>query len=118
MDLSVSSSSLANTLLPPFSFSLRPNAPKRLRFSTNSAFFLRKPPSISRQNKLAVIAATQVSTQSEDDDFVLEDVPHLTDFLPDLPVLLVSPLLPITKTVPFRISCFQFVRMTSLIVMF
>lgn len=93
MDLSVASSSLAKTLLPPFSFSLRPNAPKRLRFSRNSAFFLRKPPSISRQNKLAVVTAIQVSTQSENDDFVLEDVPHLTNYLPDLPVLLVSPLL-------------------------
>ncbi|ESW15999.2 hypothetical protein PHAVU_007G136000 [Phaseolus vulgaris] len=85
MDLSVASSSLAKTLLPPFSFSLRPNAPKRLRFSRNSAFFLRKPPSISRQNKLAVVTAIQVSTQSENDDFVLEDVPHLTNYLPDLP---------------------------------
>lgn len=97
-DLSVSSSSLAKTLLPPFSFSLRPNVPKRLRFCRKSASFLRKPSSISRQNKLAVVTAIQVSTQSENDGFVLEDVPHLTNFLPDLPVPLVSPLLS-TKTV-------------------
>ncbi|KOM52386.1 hypothetical protein LR48_Vigan09g104500 [Vigna angularis] len=83
-DLSVSSSSLAKTLLPPFSFSLRPNIPKRLRFCRKSASFLRKPSSISRQNKVAVVTAIQV-TQSENDGFVLEDVPHFTNFLPDLP---------------------------------
>ncbi|KAH1191636.1 ATP-dependent 6-phosphofructokinase 4, chloroplastic [Glycine max] len=44
------------------------------------------PPLISRQNKLAV-TAIQVSDLSENyDDSVLEDVPHLTDFLPNLPV--------------------------------
>lgn len=42
---------------------------------------------ISRQNKLAV-TAIQVSDLSENyDDSVLEDVPHLTDFLPNLPVI-------------------------------
>ncbi|CAJ1976589.1 unnamed protein product [Sphenostylis stenocarpa] len=80
MDLSVSSSSLV-----PFSLSLHSNAPKLLRLSRTSTTFFRKPPSISRQNKLAIITAIQVSTQSENDDFVLEDVPHLTNFLPDLP---------------------------------
>ncbi|KAL5195612.1 ATP-dependent 6-phosphofructokinase 4, chloroplastic [Glycine soja] len=45
------------------------------------------PPLISRQNKLAV-TAIQVSDLSENyDDSVLEDVPHLTDFLPNLPVI-------------------------------
>ncbi|QCE07766.1 hypothetical protein DEO72_LG9g2786 [Vigna unguiculata] len=106
-DLSVSSSSLAKTLLHPFSFSLRPNVPKRLRFSRNSTSFLRKPSSISRQNKLAVVTAVKVSTQSENDGFILEDVPHLTNFLPDLPVPVVFPVL-FTKTV--AVSHFLFRR--------
>lgn len=81
MDVSISLS----TTRPPFSLSrqlfLRP---RLLRFSPNSGVFLRKPPSISRQNKLAV-TALQLSNQTQNDDFVLEDVPHLTNFLPDLP---------------------------------
>lgn len=90
MDISVS---FSKTRPPPFSpslcrqLSLRPNAPQLLRFSRNNGTFRRKPPpTISRPNKLAV-TAIQISNLSEnEDDFVLEDVPHLTDFLPNLPV--------------------------------
>uniref|UniRef100_A0A0R0HVU7 Phosphofructokinase domain-containing protein n=1 Tax=Glycine max TaxID=3847 RepID=A0A0R0HVU7_SOYBN len=89
MDISVS---FSKTRPPPFSpslcrqLSLRPNAPQLLRFSRNNGTFRRKPPpTISRPNKLAV-TAIQISNLSEnEDDFVLEDVPHLTDFLPNLP---------------------------------
>ncbi|KAK7278573.1 hypothetical protein RJT34_23605 [Clitoria ternatea] len=87
MDFSVSFSSPLKSYTP-FSLSCQlsfhPNAPQLLRFSRNPGIFLRKPPSISRQNNLA-IKALQTSNQTKNDDFVLEDVPHLTNFLPDLP---------------------------------
>lgn len=101
MNLSASFSSLSKTRPPPLSLSpsvssrrlsFHPNAAQLLRFpripgSLQCGIFLRKPPPFSRQNNIAVTAAL-VSNQTENDGFVLEDVPHLTNFLPDLPVLL------------------------------
>ncbi|KAK3033242.1 hypothetical protein RJ639_033122 [Escallonia herrerae] len=92
MDVSLSSPllrippslSLSRTPFPPNShtrrsFSLLPN-PKL------SATFPRKP-LIWRQNQFFTVAA-QNQEQSDYEDFVLEEVPHLTNFLPDLPSFL------------------------------
>ncbi|KAI4347709.1 hypothetical protein L6164_008493 [Bauhinia variegata] len=84
-----SSSSSFLSVSNPFSFQLsgKPNTSQLLRFSPNPGFqcriFFRKP-LLSRENN-HVVRAAQSSEQSENDDFVLEDVPHLTNFLPDLP---------------------------------
>ncbi|XP_057427106.1 ATP-dependent 6-phosphofructokinase 4, chloroplastic-like [Lotus japonicus] len=75
------------TISPQFSLH-----PQLLQIPRNSfsqcGIFLRKPlplpPPFSRQNNLSIRAA-QVPNGIENDDFVLEDVPHLTDFLPNLP---------------------------------
>ncbi|XP_019427898.1 PREDICTED: ATP-dependent 6-phosphofructokinase 4, chloroplastic isoform X2 [Lupinus angustifolius] len=76
LTFSSSSSSLSKTL-PPFSFS-----------PFSRLLFLHPQPSpllsFSRQNSRA-ITASQASNQSKNDDFVLEDVPHLTNFLPNFP---------------------------------
>ncbi|KAL2324998.1 hypothetical protein Fmac_024056 [Flemingia macrophylla] len=75
MDPSISLSKLS----PPFSLSRQlSRRPQPPRFSP---IFPRKPPSISHRPNLAIAAAVPLSN----DDFVLEDVPHLTNFLPDLP---------------------------------
>ena len=81
MDLAVSFSS---SLSSPFSpqLSLRPNAPQLPR-SLRGIFVRKPPPFFSRQNHREIAAAARVS---KNDDFVLEDVPHLTNFLPELPV--------------------------------
>ncbi|XVF49424.1 hypothetical protein PTKIN_Ptkin04bG0010500 [Pterospermum kingtungense] len=50
-------------------------------FKSRNQSYLKKP-LISRQNFLI---RSQASDQTADDGFVLDDVPHLTDFLPDLP---------------------------------
>ncbi|XP_061337555.1 ATP-dependent 6-phosphofructokinase 4, chloroplastic-like isoform X2 [Gastrolobium bilobum] len=97
MNLSLSFSSLSKTHSPcslssPISrqLSFYPNAPQlslsRLprNFGSQRGIFLRKALPFSRQNNPPITAA-QVSNQTENDDFVLEDVPHLTNFLPDLP---------------------------------
>ncbi|KAI4351250.1 hypothetical protein L6164_005626 [Bauhinia variegata] len=85
MDLSFSSS-LSKTFSSSFSFQLsdNPNTLQFLRFPPNHALQCRifpRQPLLSRQKKHVV----RGSAQSENDDFVLEDVPHLTNFLPDLP---------------------------------
>ncbi|KAK3026428.1 hypothetical protein RJ639_041440 [Escallonia herrerae] len=92
MDVSLSSPlsrippslSLSRTPFPPNShsharrsFSLLPN-PKL------SATFPRKP-LIWRQNQFFTVAVRN-QEQADCEDFVLEDVPHLTNFLPDLPL--------------------------------
>nr|XP_027189864.1 ATP-dependent 6-phosphofructokinase 4, chloroplastic isoform X3 [Cicer arietinum] len=91
MDLSASSLSKTH---PPFSLSstssfsdqltFHPNYVQLLRFRrSHCGLFLRNLPSISRQNNLP---PARLSNQTFDNDgFVLEDVPHLTNFLPDLP---------------------------------
>ena len=38
--------------------------------------------------RIISVKAEQASSRVTDDDFIIEDVPHLTDFLPHLPVLL------------------------------
>ncbi|KAK4256361.1 hypothetical protein QN277_009238 [Acacia crassicarpa] len=95
MDISLSSSlfeisSSSFLSSPSTSFSpqpsLEPNAFKSLCFPPNlrsrSRIFLRK--SLLSRQKLRVIKAAQSSKQAQNDGFVLEDVPHLTHFLPDL----------------------------------
>ncbi|KAL1294914.1 hypothetical protein HN51_055760 [Arachis hypogaea] len=78
MDLSTIS--LSSSLPSPFlsQLSLRPKT------ASLSGIFLRNnpPPLFSRPNHRPIAAALQ---QSQNDDFVLEDVPHLTNFLPNLP---------------------------------
>ncbi|MED6205889.1 ATP-dependent 6-phosphofructokinase 4, chloroplastic [Stylosanthes scabra] len=78
MDLSTIS--ISSSLHSPFLHqpSLRPKA------ASLSGIFLRNnpPPLFSRLNRRPIAAAVQ---QSQNDEFVLEDVPHLTNFLPDLP---------------------------------
>lgn len=103
MDLSSSSSvytSFSSLSKTPPSFSLsssssssRQNSLQLLLLRSHlpqRALFLRNPilpPPFSRQNRLP-LAPVRVSNQSENDDgFLLEDVPHLTNFLPNLPVL-------------------------------
>lgn len=46
--------------------------------------------------RIITVKADQSSSGATDDGFIIEDVPHLTDFLPDLPVILISQTL-ITK---------------------
>ncbi|XP_045819611.1 ATP-dependent 6-phosphofructokinase 4, chloroplastic-like isoform X2 [Trifolium pratense] len=92
MDLSSSScASLSKTYHHPFSLSLlHPNSLQLLRshhLPHRRTLFLRNSPppsSFSRQNNLP-LTPVRVSNQSQNDSFVLEDVPHLTNFLPDLP---------------------------------
>ncbi|KAK4489383.1 hypothetical protein RD792_005192 [Penstemon davidsonii] len=63
--------------ISPFSFS---NLPLRKQFS------LIQRQSISRQNcSIKCQASTNGSIDQQNDDFILEDVPHLSNFLPDLP---------------------------------
>ncbi|KAK2457358.1 ATP-dependent 6-phosphofructokinase [Trifolium repens] len=59
--------------------SLRSHLPHRILFLRNPP-----PPLFSRQNNLP-LTPVRVSNQTQNDGFVLEDVPHLTNFLPDLP---------------------------------
>lgn len=78
--LSSSSSSRQNSLQLLL---LRSHLPQRALFLRNPIL----PPPFSRQNRLP-LSPVRVSNQSENDDgFLLEDVPHLTNFLPNLPVL-------------------------------
>lgn len=75
---SLSSSSRQNSLQLLL---LRSHLPQRALFLRNPIL----PPPFSRQNRLP-LAPVRVSNQSENDDgFLLEDVPHLTNFLPNLP---------------------------------
>ncbi len=80
MDLSLSPSLIPTPI--PFkshTFTLFTNLPN---LNSKSRNFLRKP-LISRQKRPI---RAQSSNQTPIDGFVLEDVPHLTNFLPDLPV--------------------------------
>lgn len=87
MDLSASFSSISNKIPPRHQLSLHPNSLQLFR----SHFFHRRhfiripPPPFSRQNNLPRLHI-RVSNQPQIDGFVLEDVPHLTNFLHDLPV--------------------------------
>uniref|UniRef100_A0A2N9G8I2 Phosphofructokinase domain-containing protein n=1 Tax=Fagus sylvatica TaxID=28930 RepID=A0A2N9G8I2_FAGSY len=79
MDLSLSPSLIPTPI--PFkshTFTLFTNLPN---LNSKSRNFLRKP-LISRQKRPI---RAQSSNQTPIDGFVLEDVPHLTNFLPDLP---------------------------------
>ncbi|OMO94819.1 hypothetical protein CCACVL1_05780 [Corchorus capsularis] len=88
MDFSIPSH-LSNSKASPLpstflsSKSQLPRFPIRHHLSFKSRNSLKKPPLISRQN--FAIRAQEVSDQAVDDGFTLDDVPHLTDFLPDLP---------------------------------
>ncbi|WJX20076.1 ATP-dependent 6-phosphofructokinase 4, chloroplastic [Trifolium repens] len=86
MDLSFSSLSktyhpfsLSSPQLSLHPNSLRSQLPHRRLFLWNPP-----PPLFSRQNNLP-LTPVRVSNQTQNDGFVLEDVPHLTNFLPDLP---------------------------------
>ncbi|XP_030934548.1 ATP-dependent 6-phosphofructokinase 4, chloroplastic [Quercus lobata] len=88
MDLSLSQSIIPTPIIPynkshTFNFTLFPNFPNS---NSKSKHFLRKP-LISRQNRPIRIRAQtpSVNNNEHNDGFVLEDVPHLTNFLPDLP---------------------------------
>ncbi|KAH9678661.1 ATP-dependent 6-phosphofructokinase 4 [Citrus sinensis] len=87
MDLSISSRSLSRSASP----SISPFNSKRMilnpvfhKFSFDSRNFKIKP-LVSRQNRPAVVAVRASNQNVHNDGFVLEDVPHLTNFLPDLP---------------------------------
>ena len=90
MDLSLSHSIISTPIIPhnksqTFNFTLFPNFPNS---NSQSKHFLRKP-LISRQNRPIRIRAQTPNVNNNNnnnDGFVLEDVPHLTNFLPDLPV--------------------------------
>lgn len=80
---SVPSTSLNTKITPVSSFSFA-------NFALTKQFSLKKP-LVSRQNCLIKVRASTDDAinvnEDQDDDFILEDVPHLTNFLPDLPVL-------------------------------
>lgn len=79
MDVLLSPCSIQSSIPLKFhTFSPSLNLPN---FRPKSGNFLRKQ-LISRQNRSI---RAQTSNGSANDGFVLEDVPHLTDFLPDLP---------------------------------
>uniref|UniRef100_A0A2C9UIR8 Phosphofructokinase domain-containing protein n=1 Tax=Manihot esculenta TaxID=3983 RepID=A0A2C9UIR8_MANES len=88
MDLSIPSSFSVSEIFPS-SRSLSPPSFQKLRlfpFIYDSNLKSRNFPTRSlfcRQNRLSLRA--QTSNGALNDGFVLEDVPHLTDFLPDLP---------------------------------
>jgi 6-phosphofructokinase 1 len=85
MELSLSPSSIPiSTPFKSRTFALYPNLPI---LNSKSRNFLWKPLT-SRQNR--PIRAQTSNGTAPNDGFVLEDVPHLTDFLPASPV----PLLP------------------------
>lgn len=90
MDLSIPSSFSVSEIFPS-SRSLSPPSFQKLRlfpFIYDSNLKSRNFPTRSlfcRQNRLSLRA--QTSNGALNDGFVLEDVPHLTDFLPDLPVI-------------------------------
>ncbi|CAI8603967.1 unnamed protein product [Vicia faba] len=75
-----------NSSFPRHQLSLHPNSLQlsRSHFSHRRHFIRIPPPPFSRQNNLPLLH-TRVSNQPQIDGFVLEDVPHLTNFLPDLP---------------------------------
>ena len=95
MDISLTSS--RSQFSPPF---FQSSFSPHLSFESNAftslpfPFNLRSRSTISllSRQKLRVIKASQSSSscskQAHDDGFVLEDVPHLTHFLPDLQVLI------------------------------
>ncbi|PPR84418.1 hypothetical protein GOBAR_AA36297 [Gossypium barbadense] len=85
MDLSISSPFRGAFPAPTSTFILNPKS----RCSHSLNFFKHqnsysKNPFFSRQ-KIPIRA--QVSDPAVDDGFVIDDVPHLTDFLPDLPIV-------------------------------
>lgn len=85
MDLSLSPSSIPiSTPIKSRAYTLYPNLPN---FNSKSRNFLWKPLT-SRQ--IRPIRAQTSNGATPNDGFVLEDVPHLTDFLPALPVPLPS----------------------------
>ncbi|XP_050386753.1 ATP-dependent 6-phosphofructokinase 4, chloroplastic [Argentina anserina] len=78
-----SSSSSSSLLLPSPRLRLRSNSQASILLrSLKSRSFL--APSLSRQNR-PIIRSQSSNHRPLDDGFVLEDVPHLTDFLPNLP---------------------------------
>ncbi|XP_058770192.1 ATP-dependent 6-phosphofructokinase 6-like isoform X2 [Vicia villosa] len=83
MDLSASFSSISNKTPPRHQLSLHPNSLQLFR-SHRRHFIRIPPPPFSRQNNLPRLHI-RVSNHPQIDGFVLEDVPHLTNFLPDLP---------------------------------
>ncbi|KAK9178468.1 hypothetical protein WN943_027659 [Citrus x changshan-huyou] len=87
MDHSISSRSLSRSPSP----SISPFNSKRMilnpvfhKFNFDSRNFEIKP-LVSRQNRPVVVAVRSSNQKVHNDGFVLEDVPHLTNFLPDLP---------------------------------
>ncbi|KAL8049956.1 hypothetical protein ABFX02_06G052200 [Erythranthe guttata] len=78
---SVPSTSLISKFTPISSLSFT-------NFATTKQFSVRRR-LIRRQNCLIKVQASTdgaiTANQEQNDDFILEDVPHLTDFLPDLP---------------------------------
>lgn len=105
MDLSVSSS-LSTTSSSSLSLSRKTGtsfsyAFKNLKSSSSSSNFpnlvYKSRISQRRQQQLAshpvIVVRAQIQNQTDNpnDAFILEDVPHLTNFLPDLPVFPPSP---------------------------
>ncbi|KAJ4706536.1 ATP-dependent 6-phosphofructokinase [Melia azedarach] len=83
MDLSISSRSLSPSPPPfPFNSNRMILSPAFQKFSFDFRNFQIKP-LVSRQNQPIRVHASNQTVNS--DGFVLEDVPHLTNFLPDLP---------------------------------
>ncbi|XP_024037621.1 ATP-dependent 6-phosphofructokinase 4, chloroplastic isoform X3 [Citrus clementina] len=90
MDHSISSRSLSRSPSP----SISPFNSKRMilnpvfhKFNFDSRNFEIKP-LVSRQNRPVVVAVRSSNQKVHNDGFVLEDVPHLTNFLPDLPIVI------------------------------
>ncbi|KAK6155943.1 hypothetical protein DH2020_010191 [Rehmannia glutinosa] len=96
MEISLNSASRSPSLprnpIPSTSHSTRSNPTSSISFAANIAlakqFSLRRQ-LISRENCLIKVQASTdgaIDVNEEDnDDFIFEDVPHLTNFLPDLP---------------------------------
>lgn len=107
MELTVSSSLCSNNYTPlhfsrkaslfPIGYSRCLGSFRSLRetsFAYKDIRISRRKPSVCRlscrvraQNTEACDASDGHHVENENDGFVLEDVPHLTDYLPDLPVI-------------------------------
>ncbi|XWS47709.1 hypothetical protein CRYUN_Cryun13aG0007400 [Craigia yunnanensis] len=81
MDLSIPSPLSKATPFSTFLFKSQSPSIRCSNFKSRNYSYLKKQ-LISRQN---FPIRAQVSDQTVDDGFVLDDVPHLTNFLPDLP---------------------------------
>ncbi|KAL9411954.1 hypothetical protein AB3S75_045538 [Citrus x aurantiifolia] len=87
MDHSISSRSLTRSPSPSTSaFNSKRMILKPVfhKFNFDSRNFEIKP-LVSRQNRPVVLTVRASNQKVHNDGFVLEDVPHLTNFLPDLP---------------------------------